>query len=551
MTVRHVSSDARKPATGRVAAASPQSVTTGPGTGAILVVGGYGAVGAIVSRTLDGWFPGRVLAAGRRPQRARLASGIRAVRLDLHEPGGLDGLLRRYSIGTVVLCVEPPDSALARTCLRHGIHLVDVGACDRLLRTVETMADLAQESGATAVLSVGVAPGLTNLLARQVHETLGGADRLDITVLLGAGEHHGLDAVGWTVRQLGRRHPHGAQPLRVALAGHNTRTAHPFGFSDQYSLRRTLGVGTVTTRMCLDSAPLTALLFGLRRIGAFRTGTLRRALTRILSRVHIGTSGFAIRVDGHHGDTHAAVTMTGSGQSRITALVAAHVTRDIVTGTLPAGVHHIDQLPGLADIPSRLTEHGAVFCPPVPWRPARAHLGGNDGGPVEITAPVVDEDAVSASGERQVLETFLDHQREALRGKLRCLSEQQARRQLVPSPTTLVGLIKHAAAVERNWFEHYLAQRPREDITGDSYGGPASWQVDATETVADVVAEFDRACSESRRLAARFDLDHTVPHEKKGRVSLRWIYVHLIREHARHAGHADILRELTDGARGD
>ncbi|MCP2323295.1 hypothetical protein HDA40_001802 [Hamadaea flava] len=121
----------------------------------------------------------------------------------------------------------------------------------------------------------------------------------------------------------------------------------------------------------------------------------------------------------------------------------------------------------------------------------------------------------------------------------------------MPSRTTLIGLVKHAAAVERNWFEHYLAQRPREGITGDSLGGPASWHVDDTQTVADVVSEFDNACAESRRLAAKFDLDYTVPHEKNGRVALRWIYIHLIREHARHAGHADILRELTDGTLGD
>lgn len=330
----------------------------------IVVVGGYGTVGATVSRTLDGWFPGRVLAAGRRPQRAELASGIKTVRLDLHAPAGLDELLRQYSISTIVLCVEPPDDALARTCLQQGIHLVDVGASDRLLRGVEAMADLAIDNGATAVLSVGVAPGLTNLLAKQAHETLGGADQLDITVLLGAGEHHGLDAVRWTVSQLAQRHPRQTRRQRVDIAGYGARAAHPFGFSDQYSLRRTLRVDSVTTRLCLDSAPLTTLLFGLQRVGAFRTGPLRKALTQILAQVHIGTNGFAIRVDGHHSGRHATYTLTGNEQSRITALVAAHVTQQTVTGTLPPGVHHIEQLQALADIPARLTEHGVTLWPP-------------------------------------------------------------------------------------------------------------------------------------------------------------------------------------------
>ena len=67
----------------------------------------------------------------------------------------------------------------------------------------------------------------------------------------------------------------------------------------------------------------------------------------------------------------------------------------------------------------------------------------------------------------------------------------------------------------------------------------------------DVIAEFDASCAESRRIAAGFALDDTVPHDRLGPVSLRWIYVHMIREHARHVGHADILREQIDGVTGD
>lgn len=161
------------------------------------------------------------------------------------------------------------------------------------------------------------------------------------------------------------------------------------------------------------------------------------------------------------------------------------------------------------------------------------------------------EDLVKTAGERDVLEGFLDYHRQVISGKLRGLSEDDARRRLVPSLTTLIGLVKHAAAVERNWFQHYLAQRAREEITGNARGDAASWAINPDETVADVIAEYDTACTESRQIAANFALDDTVPHERLGRVSLRWIYVHIIREHARYAGHADILREQIDGATGD
>jgi hypothetical protein len=166
-------------------------------------------------------------------------------------------------------------------------------------------------------------------------------------------------------------------------------------------------------------------------------------------------------------------------------------------------------------------------------------------------ASLTEEELVCTAGERELLEGFLEYHRQVIRGKLRGLSEEDARRHLVPSSTTPIGLVKHAAAVERNWFQHYLAERPREQVTGNARGDDPSWEVGPDETIADVIAEYDESCAQSRRIAAGFGLDHTVPQDQLGQVSLRWIYVHMIREHARHIGHADILREQIDGATGD
>jgi hypothetical protein len=172
---------------------------------------------------------------------------------------------------------------------------------------------------------------------------------------------------------------------------------------------------------------------------------------------------------------------------------------------------------------------------------------------VTDTTPAADEDdLVAVAGERETLEGFLEYHRRVLSGKLRGLSEEDARRRLVPSLTTMLGVVSHAAAVERNWFQHYLGGRPREEITGNARGDAPSWDVGAGKTTIDgVIAEFDSACATSRQIAAGFTLDQTVPHDQLGRVSLRWIYVHIIREYARHLGHADILREQIDGATGD
>lgn len=142
-----------------------------------------------------------------------------------------------------------------------------------------------------------------------------------------------------------------------------------------------------------------------------------------------------------------------------------------------------------------------------------------------------------------MLEAMVDLNRQELRETMIGLSEEDARRKLVPSLTTLIGLVKHNCAVERNWFQHRLLEIPREEIALNANGDDRSWVVGDDETVADVLAEYDAACEVSRQNAARFSLDHVVPHDRLGLVSLRWIHLHMIEEIARHAGHADILRE--------
>jgi uncharacterized damage-inducible protein DinB len=163
---------------------------------------------------------------------------------------------------------------------------------------------------------------------------------------------------------------------------------------------------------------------------------------------------------------------------------------------------------------------------------------------------VAADQPISTSGERQVLEAFLDFHRQVLVRKAGGISEQQARHRRVPSKTTLAGLIKHMTGVERVWFQQVLAGRATEDIGPNVGGGDDSWDLADTETVESLVEEYQQACEQSRQTAGRFALDDSVPEPEMGKVSLRWIYVHMIEETARHVGHADILREQTDGAAG-
>jgi uncharacterized damage-inducible protein DinB len=158
------------------------------------------------------------------------------------------------------------------------------------------------------------------------------------------------------------------------------------------------------------------------------------------------------------------------------------------------------------------------------------------------------DELVSTSRERQVLEAFLDLYRDILKRKLAGLSDEQIRQRHVSSQTTLGGLVKHLAAVERDWFQVVLAGRSEDEL-----GTPPQddgWTLSSDDTAGSLLAGYERACTASRQAAAGFSLEDCVPHPRMGQVSLRWIYVHMIEESARHVGHADILREQADGATG-
>jgi uncharacterized damage-inducible protein DinB len=158
----------------------------------------------------------------------------------------------------------------------------------------------------------------------------------------------------------------------------------------------------------------------------------------------------------------------------------------------------------------------------------------------------------AVADERVTLEAFLDFYRDALLRKIAGLSEEDARRRLVDSQTTIAGLVKHLRIIEMNWFQRILAQTPDDELpVMVTWEDPHSTFTCATfEGNTQIVTAYRHQCELSREIAHRHQLSDDVPHPELGRVSLRWIYIHMIDETARHVGHADILREQIDGQTG-
>ncbi len=158
------------------------------------------------------------------------------------------------------------------------------------------------------------------------------------------------------------------------------------------------------------------------------------------------------------------------------------------------------------------------------------------------------DDMITAGDDRQIIDAMLDRNRRALIDTARGLDEFEARRPLVPSLTTPISLIKHAAAAERIWFQRHWADIDESDCDGYARRDVGTFSVDDHETLADVIDEFERASTRSRAIASRFDLDDTIDLPTEGTISMRWTLLMMIQELARHAGHGDILREQIDTA---
>jgi hypothetical protein len=148
---------------------------------------------------------------------------------------------------------------------------------------------------------------------------------------------------------------------------------------------------------------------------------------------------------------------------------------------------------------------------------------------------------------REQFEAFLDEHRSALNECLDGLTEEQARRSLVQSRTTLLGLVKHATFVERVWFGEGVTRLSRAEM-GIAASPDESFILTDDDTIESVRRAHAEACEASRAATADMGLDDMATGNRRGPLPLRWVYLHVLRELAQHCGHADILREQILGA---
>ena len=169
------------------------------------------------------------------------------------------------------------------------------------------------------------------------------------------------------------------------------------------------------------------------------------------------------------------------------------------------------------------------------------------------TAPAADRVSAPCTGdERAMLEGWLDRHRQTLLVKCAGLTAEQLKlRSVEPSTLSLLGLLRHMAEVERGWFRGHAAGRQLPEIYCTDTNRDGDFddvaEADAAADHATYLAEIEAA----RAAMAGVSLEHEFATERRPRVSVRWVHLHMIEEYARHNGHADLLRERIDGRTGE
>lgn len=317
-------------------------------------MGGYGVVGRRIAADLASDFPGRVIVAGRHRDRADVAAaaighGARGRRIDVTEASSVAEALD--GVAVAVNCIDQPDRALLWAAIRRGLaytditpHLLDLGRGEAF----EHVDSAAKAAGARVLLGAGMVPGISNMLVRALMNHVGGADRIETSLLLSAADLSGPASFDYLLQELAlifnvyvdgtdhRTRPF-TQPHAVEYpAPVGTRRAYLFPFSDQVLYPRTTGAHTVLTRLSIDPpwlSRLLALMVRTRIAGVAARRPVRSVLVRLRRRgTNEAAAPYALRVEVARGERIATAMLTGQGQAQATATGTAALVRCLSLG---------------------------------------------------------------------------------------------------------------------------------------------------------------------------------------------------------------------------
>lgn len=337
----------------------------------VMIIGGYGKVGGNIARQLIQSTDLQTLIAGRHLANAQMfcqqiGANAFPVKIDVENQKSYETLLQA---DLVIMCIDQKHTNLVQYCLKHDIHYMDITADFVFLEQVEQLKPMARQS--SVVLSVGFAPGLSNLLAKQLKKSMKIVEELHITILLGLGELHGVGAIQWLVDQMNQSYSikkNGITQTVKNFTGKKTtyfnrlgkRSSYLFNFSDQHTLQRKMPNSKVHTYLTFDVEWVNRMLAVLHRLNItslLQYKWVKHGLIKVVQGWQNFSSGSdicAIKVEALNKDNNQVNEVNqvwyANNEAMITASVTSLVVQKMIQSPLPVGIHHLDELFCLDDL---------------------------------------------------------------------------------------------------------------------------------------------------------------------------------------------------------
>ena len=349
----------------------------------ILIVGGYGTVGQRIAADLAPDYPGRIVVAGRSLEKAtqlaaELGHGVRAQQADVDDPASIQAALE--GVGVVVSCIDQREPHLLHAAIAHGLAYTDITPHLMQRRPTQAMKAEAARSGARILLGAGLAPGISNMLARLGADRVGDVESVVSNTLLSVGDIYGPAsrsyimeeiALSYSVLMDGRQQPAHAfvGAARVPFPSPiGWRRAYLFPFSDQVFFPETLGARTAFTRLTLNPAWLGDLMSALVRLGVpalmrRRAGAQERfnRLMGWLQRKYAGLDWYGVVMEVHGSRGFVRASLIGHVQAAGTAIGAAALACALAEGEVERpGVSFAEQVVPPGPFFERLAARGLV-----------------------------------------------------------------------------------------------------------------------------------------------------------------------------------------------
>lgn len=347
----------------------------------ILILGGYGQVGARVSRQLE-----NVIIAGRDEKKAK----------QFIQENKIKGIARKMDTSalkkedfqqadTVVMCVESNNAQVLQMCIQLGINYIDISPTTAVLEEIESYREEIKKAGIRAVIGVGIAPGVSNLLAKKAADEMDQVDKIDSYVMLGVGEEHGRNAVTWLLQNLYSKNPeiHSFTKIKnisLTRSKKKKEVVVKQGFT-RIDMADSIIMGKVNpgaearTWFAYDVNWLTRAVCLMKRLGFFRSvnqpdqkkreaaqrkmaGMLEKEM-KLAKLLHVGTDLYSIqvRVRGRKNQKRVerSYVTYGGCNSRLTAYVTAETAKRIAS--MERGLYYLEEVMKIDELDILVIEH--------------------------------------------------------------------------------------------------------------------------------------------------------------------------------------------------